>query len=272
MNKQAVLAILFLPTAVAWDAAAGCGPPSLQIQRDASTGFATAVVTFVKINGRGANATVAGCTLSRNSGSISDSDAAAAFEELLAPSNGSFDCANYSGWEVSSDQTGLTAPSTQVRYVSTVPSTVEPIPVGGSQSHEPSEETTQGDPVPAMIDLLTNNTVCVGNGAPWDNQEWHQAGGNLWDWKRGDGHESPSGTVDPTKQIGTWAINGGDAATTVDYTYGSAGPSYSFGVWKNIDADGTGQHTYSFCQGTNELALGRIFEGEISCTAGGTRL
>lgn len=87
----------------------------------------------------------------------------------------------------------------------------------------------------ALTNLLSGNTVCaVRGGDRW--QEEHQAGGQLWDYKRGDGHP-----VDPRKQIGTWAVTGQGANTVVTYTY-DGGPSYTFGVWD--DQDGT----YSFCE------------------------
>lgn len=275
MYKHYVLAGILLYTVGIGQAAAGCGAPSAQVQDLETTGFATAIVTFVTINGNGATSTVAGLTLTRTGSNIDPDIAATAFETVTnppIPPSGTLSGA-YSGWQVSPDQTGLT--TTQVRYVATVPGTVPDIPVTAG-SRDPSQVTTQGEAVGALSDLLADNTVCVGTGAPWENQEWHQDGGSgnsgdLWDWKLGNGHLDPSGNVDPTTQIGTWSITETGAATVVNYTYGG-GSTYSFTVWKNTDADGPGLDTYSFCEGSTERALGRIYEGEISCTAGGTRL
>ncbi|MBI3772163.1 MAG: hypothetical protein HY272_05650 [Gammaproteobacteria bacterium] len=82
--------------------------------------------------------------------------------------------------------------------------------------------------------LLTGKMVCaVRGGDRW--QEEHHSDGELWDYKRGDGHP-----IDPRKKVGTWAVSGSGANTIVTYTY-TPGGTYSYGVWDN------GGGSYSFC-------------------------
>lgn len=86
----------------------------------------------------------------------------------------------------------------------------------------------------ALTALLLGNTVCtISGGDRW--QEEHHAGGVLKDFKKG-----PSDKVDPTKQVGTWAVMGMGATTTVTYNYGNGG-THSYTVWNN------GGGSYSFC-------------------------
>jgi hypothetical protein len=82
--------------------------------------------------------------------------------------------------------------------------------------------------------FIAGTTVCVARGAErW--QEYHAAGGDLIDYKRGPNHP-----VDPTKKVGTWSITGaqmldprsarparGEGPVLV-HTYGST--SYGFAV------------------------------------------
>ncbi len=89
----------------------------------------------------------------------------------------------------------------------------------------------------ALTTLLLGNTVCaVRGGDRW--QEEHHAGGVLKDYKKG-----PTDKIDPTKQVGTWAVSGNGANTNVTYTYPPSGGSHSFTVWDN------GGGSYSFCKG-----------------------
>jgi hypothetical protein len=62
---------------------------------------------------------------------------------------------------------------------------------------------------------LSGKTLCVGSSGAWENQEYHQAGGALIDYKMGAGH-----SVDPTTQIGTWSASG--ASVTYSYTDGGS--------------------------------------------------
>ena len=84
-----------------------------------------------------------------------------------------------------------------------------------------------------LATLLTGRTVCatLGNDR-W--QEWHGAGGALWDYKRGPNHP-----VDPSEQVGNWAISGNGNNAVVNYTYGSS--RYSYAVCSTGTAD-----TYDF--------------------------
>ncbi len=51
MNKHYVFAGIILCTVGIGQATAGCGAPSAQVQDLATTGFATAIVSFVTVNG-----------------------------------------------------------------------------------------------------------------------------------------------------------------------------------------------------------------------------
>ena len=101
--------------------------------------------------------------------------------------------------------------------------------------------TTPGTNPPTLTNLLTNNMVCVGTplgtqpGPPYNNQEWHQSGGNLTDYKLGPGHP-----IDPTKVIGTWNIQGAGNICDVRYAY-TGGPTLIYNVYQNGS-------NYTFCQ------------------------
>lgn len=121
---------------------------------------------------------------------------------------------------------------------------------------------------PSLSTLLSGNTVCVGTNltnpsAPWNNQEQHKVGGTLTDYKLGAGHP-----VDPTSDIGTWNISGSGASTFVNYNYTDGGP-VSYSVFRN---GASAPFTYSFCNGSNEVAVGIIYSGITDCTTGGTGL
>ena len=101
----------------------------------------------------------------------------------------------------------------------------------------------------ALTTLVSGNTVCATRGADrW--QEQHRVGGQLWDFKKG-----PSDPVDPTSQVGTWAI----ASNNVIYSY-TGGPSFTYSIH--------GSGPYSFCTAPNGTAVvsGAIFRpGSSSC-------
>jgi hypothetical protein len=73
--------------------------------------------------------------------------------------------------------------------------------------------------------VLSGNTICVGSGPIFQNQEYHQAGGIITDFKKG-----PGDSVDPTKDIGTWLVSGSGPNTIVTYNYAGAGV-YAFTVF-----------------------------------------
>lgn len=85
-----------------------------------------------------------------------------------------------------------------------------------------------------LTTILSGNTVCAVRGKDrW--QEEHHAGGVLKDYKKG-----PTDKIDPTKQIGTWAVSGNGANTKVTYVY-TGSNTYAYEVWDN------GGGSYSFC-------------------------
>ena len=107
----------------------------------------------------------------------------------------------------------------------------------------------------AMIPLLTGNTVCVPavTRPTMEAQELHRADGALIDFKRG-----PTHPVDPSKQVGTWAVTGTDGrGIFVTHRY-SGGQAYTYAVWRNVDG------THSFCSANPEVKA-RIKTGGGAC-------
>lgn len=92
----------------------------------------------------------------------------------------------------------------------------------------------------ALTTLLSNKTVCAGSGVGMGRwQEEHRTDGTLWDYKKGS-----TDAVDPTKQVGTWAVSGSGAGTIVTHSYTvppASGPSYNYTVYD------IGGGSYSFC-------------------------
>lgn len=94
--------------------------------------------------------------------------------------------------------------------------------------------TTAGTPGVSLTTLLTNNMVCVKNanvgqaGNAWYNQEYHQSGGTLIDYKKG-----PSDTVDPQKTVGTWAIGTGPTDCEVTYNYTAGNLTFRYNIYVN---------------------------------------
>jgi hypothetical protein len=113
--------------------------------------------------------------------------------------------------------------------------------------------------------LLPNSIVCarpVGGVSPNDRwQEEHRAGGQLWDFKRG-----PTDKMDPSKQVGTWAIvslgtdakKGEQAAVTYSYTGGSTHTRTVHLISGDV---------YSFCSGSSEIAQAIIRPGSGPCAS-----
>ena len=115
----------------------------------------------------------------------------------------------------------------------------------------------------ALTTLLQSNTACVPPVTvdPMTWQELHVPGGALVDYKRG------ADTVDPSKQVGDWAVTGFDGRAFVRYRYGTAadlpapwqGGTYTYQVWDNQDG------THSFCGGIPAEIVGRIKLGGGAC-------
>ena len=116
-----------------------------------------------------------------------------------------------------------------------------------------SGRTQIADPT-ALTTALSGNIVCVGSGPIWQNQEIHQPGGTLTDYKMGLGDP-----VDPTKNIGTWGVSGTGTDTVVTYNYTGVGV-YTFKVFNN----GTDQF-FAFCEidGTTVNTVGKRIVGGL---------
>jgi hypothetical protein len=105
--------------------------------------------------------------------------------------------------------------------------------------------------------LLEGNTACVPpvTQPTMEAQELHLAGGALIDYKKGSGHP-----VDPSTQVGTWAVTGADGrGVFVTYDYGN-GQVYNYAVWNNND----NPRTYSLCSAKPEVKV-RIKTGGGAC-------
>jgi len=94
--------------------------------------------------------------------------------------------------------------------------------------------------------LVGQSTVCVGStpNATWS--EYHDgntsaASGNVIDWKKG-----RTDPVDPTTQVGTYAVTASGSVGFITYTYGSL--SYLYVV---TPVAGT---TYNFCLCTSQAS------------------
>ena len=125
--------------------------------------------------------------------------------------------------------------------------------------------------------VLSGNTVCgrpimpaEGGGYPGNpNDRWqeeHQGaapGGALWDYKKGN---PPAETVDPRKQVGTWAI-----ITIAPGVYGVR-HTYLDGAyfdWTVHSIPPAANNRYSFCARTTEFARGKVKPGiNVGCAAG----
>ena len=99
---------------------------------------------------------------------------------------------------------------------------------------------------------LQGNTVCVPKGAGWEWQEQHRAGGQLWDYKLGAGHP-----VDPSEQVGTWAVSGSGTNTIVTHAYGSQ--SFAYKVCQVGPSN-----SYGFC-GSSGTIMATIKTGTSGC-------
>lgn len=73
-------------------------------------------------------------------------------------------------------------------------------------------DTTGSDAAVEVLDtVVKNSTVCVASGGGWEGQEYHVAGGVLWDFKGG---TDPANKSEP---VGSWS-NSGNYFT---YNYGA---------------------------------------------------
>ncbi len=132
--------------------------------------------------------------------------------------------------------------------------------VGGAYAQTCSCPAGTGSPLNfnKMRDILTGNTVCVGSSSSWQAQEQHDSGGVLRDYKLG-----PSSTVDPTSQVGTWAIASVAAGPQVTYTYGST--SYVYGVCSTANSAAHGQ-AVGFCpMGSGTATAATLRLGLVGC-------
>lgn len=109
-----------------------------------------------------------------------------------------------------------------------------------------------------LAGLLQGNTICVSNGSGgWESQEEHLVGGDLYDYKLGDGDP-----VDPRKNLGTWSVaNNNSTDATVTYTYTAFGPATAVGPFKVYRVGDTTSTTYDFCNGTTLSATGSLKSG-----------
>ena len=112
--------------------------------------------------------------------------------------------------------------------------------------------------IAVLSTLLQDKTVCAAL-APDRWQEYHAAGGALFDWKRGPGHP-----VNPREQVGTWSITsvtvGRNTREHVTHRYG--GRSYEYRVCL------TGPSTYTFGQvspGSTSITGATILSGSVAC-------
>lgn len=111
---------------------------------------------------------------------------------------------------------------------------------------------------PALTTLLSGKTVCVAKaGGGWENQEYHQPGGALFDYKKG-----PGDPVDPTDTAtnsnNRWAVVNVGRTSTVTHTYGT-NPPYSWTVFLNAGGSVT------FCSGSTPVAEATIKSGQGAC-------
>lgn len=119
--------------------------------------------------------------------------------------------------------------------------------VAYAQASCPSGATPVGNANAALV----GNTVCVSDGGSgWRWQEYHQAGGVLYDYKRG-----PTHPVDPTTQVGNWSALG----SNVTYTYGSG---YTYLLCSNGS-------TYTFVPNSTGTPVtgATIVSGQVPCGA-----
>lgn len=142
-----------------------------------------------------------------------------------------------------------------VNYTSTTQSLCSavtfPTPTATGSGNAPTVGTcVNGSAANALTTLMNLSLVCGRPGAAYPGsandrwQEQHRAGSQLWDFKQG------ASTVDPTKQVGSWAVSGTGAASQVSHTYGST--TYNWTVHNN------GTH-FSFCTGVGGAEHVRAF-------------
>ncbi|MGB5830720.1 MAG: hypothetical protein WBG92_01845 [Thiohalocapsa sp.] len=244
---------VFLMAVVSGGAMGAC-PGNVQIT---DAGGNSVVVTFSEISANGNNkgVTVDGLSLTRsgNAGTFTATDVAAAYANRTAGTT--YDVTVTSG-SISGTLSGTLgnwssgpASGTTVTFSS---STAASITTSGT-ANVPAPAAGPVTAIPTLATLLTGNTVCVGDGSPWEAQEYHQSGGTLIDWKQG-----ATDPIDPTEQVGSWAISGTGTDRTVDYTYGST--TYINKVYDN------GNDAYSFCNNLGNETVGTIETGQVDCS------
>lgn len=110
-------------------------------------------------------------------------------------------------------------------------------------AHAACTTATQVQGAATLRAVLQGKTVCAARGGDrW--QEFHRSDGALIDYKKG-----PSDPVDPTKQVGSWAVTGNGAGTQLRYDYGRGG-NYTYKVHTITEGS-----TYSLCSGTEDLVV-----------------
>lgn len=109
----------------------------------------------------------------------------------------------------------------------------------------------QGSPVAASA--LEGKTVCVTKGND-RFQEYHQAGGDLIDYKLG---PPRAGNVDPMKKVGTWRADG----TNVIYNYG-AGGIFTYSVFRSGNSS-----NYCLSGNGEEIRPSDVLVGQVPCPA-----
>lgn len=107
----------------------------------------------------------------------------------------------------------------------------------------------------ALSSTFPGNTLCAQRGGDkW--QEQHRTGAQLWDYKLG-----PTSTVDPTKQVGTWSIQGTGSNAVLRHTYGAT--SYDWAVC-GPGGVGTG-YTLISTGSAGTITGAEVKSGQVSC-------
>jgi hypothetical protein len=92
--------------------------------------------------------------------------------------------------------------------------------------------------------LLVGSIACYPTGQPYTNQEV-LSNGNITDYKKG-----PGDPIDPSKMIGTYAIQSGTNGS-ITYNY-SGGSSYTYTVWGAVPVT---SGNYDFCVGSTPITV-----------------
>lgn len=106
---------------------------------------------------------------------------------------------------------------------------------------------------------LDDQTICassVSNGDTW--QEWHQAGGALWEWAQG------TNPIDHSRVVGSWSGN----AKQVTYDYGG-GQVYTFEIWRTYNPTSVPKERLYYCESGGSTVMvaevTKYFKGQAAC-------